>query len=495
MTLLKLVCFLRRFLTQHDYCKEELNAPKLPTNCDAHGEILYKTLRQLAQSDWSVSRRRIMRLTVILFGVILLCHRGQSSFFDSMPIVSQLKSLVQVIGGDADGARRTQENFLNTAAVVSQIKSAIHAAQGEKYAKNLEELANSLPVVGHVKGGVHIALGDEEKGVTIIKGATSSTGAVIGGIVAGPAGAVLGGTATDALITGIDSAVHQEFKPHGIVDYAANFDNKDVGEHFDVLAGIGLDVAGGAVAKKPSTRGNNKAGSLDGANLPDAPRRLEIPDEHKFGSDARRRVDNEEPTYRFNNEETVVNMYDDSHLDISVLRKSVNLDEYYQQRLEATDFREVNDVMRTDNCYLCTAAGMKDMTVTQLMERYNINSESISGVLSIDEILSLYKKIGWEKVGAFQVGNAAKFQNFLKNYLIPGGKPRTFALGLISKSRKHVAMIRAWNDVNLNSVRFLIVDYQLPLTHPQRFLTSFPLDFDQYIVFCNSFFCSMKSRK
>lgn len=30
---------------------------------------------------------------------------------DSVPLVSQLKSLVQVIGGDADGAKKTQENF------------------------------------------------------------------------------------------------------------------------------------------------------------------------------------------------------------------------------------------------------------------------------------------------------------------------------------------------------------------------------------------------
>ncbi|KAF6206720.1 hypothetical protein GE061_017956 [Apolygus lucorum] len=287
-----------------------------------------------------------MRLTVILFGVFLLCHQGQSSYFDSVPLVSQFKSLFQVIGGDADGAKRTQENFLNTAGVVSQIKSAIHAANGdyeaaretqEKYAKNLEELANSLPVVGHIKGGVHIALGEEEKGETIIKGATSSTGAVIGGL-AGPAGAVLGGAATDALITGVDSAVHDEFRPYGMIDYVANFDNKEAGEHFDVLAGIGLDVAGGAAAKKSSARSKNMAGSLDS---PDSPRRLDIPEEHRYGSEPRRRVDIEESVRRIDNEEPIHQTHD--NLDVSLRRNSVNLDEYYRKRLEPVDFREVND--------------------------------------------------------------------------------------------------------------------------------------------------------
>ena len=30
---------------------------------------------------------------------------------DSVPVVSQTKSLVQAISGDAEGARKTQENF------------------------------------------------------------------------------------------------------------------------------------------------------------------------------------------------------------------------------------------------------------------------------------------------------------------------------------------------------------------------------------------------
>ena len=45
---------------------------------------------------------------------------------DSIPVVSQVKSLVQVIDGDAEGARRTQENFSKIAPVVSQVRSLVH---------------------------------------------------------------------------------------------------------------------------------------------------------------------------------------------------------------------------------------------------------------------------------------------------------------------------------------------------------------------------------
>ena len=45
---------------------------------------------------------------------------------NSIPVISQVKSLVQVIGGDADGARRTQEEFSRTAPIVSQARSFAH---------------------------------------------------------------------------------------------------------------------------------------------------------------------------------------------------------------------------------------------------------------------------------------------------------------------------------------------------------------------------------
>ena len=45
---------------------------------------------------------------------------------DSIPVVSQVKSLVQVIGGDEEGALKTQENFQRTGPIASQINSLVH---------------------------------------------------------------------------------------------------------------------------------------------------------------------------------------------------------------------------------------------------------------------------------------------------------------------------------------------------------------------------------
>ena len=40
---------------------------------------------------------------------------------DSIPVVSQMKSLFQVIAGDAIGAKATQEHFARQAPIASQV--------------------------------------------------------------------------------------------------------------------------------------------------------------------------------------------------------------------------------------------------------------------------------------------------------------------------------------------------------------------------------------
>ena len=42
---------------------------------------------------------------------------------DSIPVVSQVKSLVLVIGGQAEEAKEVQENFARTGIIASQINS------------------------------------------------------------------------------------------------------------------------------------------------------------------------------------------------------------------------------------------------------------------------------------------------------------------------------------------------------------------------------------
>ena len=184
---------------------------------------------------------------------------------DWIPIVSQVKSLVQVIGGDAEGARRTQENFSKQCPVVSQVRSAVEAIGGDEeaarktqmeFVHNVSNFADGVPGVGHVKGAIHYAAGDTAGGDNAMKAASRTTGAIVGGagglIVGGPVGAVAGGIAgaatVDGITTGIDSAVHKEYRPAGYVDQVTKLveDPKNPGTWFDtafmgIADGLGDD--------------------------------------------------------------------------------------------------------------------------------------------------------------------------------------------------------------------------------------------------------------
>lgn len=56
------------------------------------------------------------------------------NFWDGVPVVSQAKSVVKLIAGDKEGARKTHENFLNQTPVVAQIKSLSHVIHGNSEA-------------------------------------------------------------------------------------------------------------------------------------------------------------------------------------------------------------------------------------------------------------------------------------------------------------------------------------------------------------------------
>ena len=152
---------------------------------------------------------------------------------DSIPVVSQIKSLVQVASGDEEGARNTQNNFLfnNKAPVFSQVSSAIHAIKGdhdkarqvqEEFAKEMlheaSVLADSIPLVGHVKGAIHYATGDTAGGDAAMKSASRNLGVIAGGtagfIGGGPfgavAGGIAGGAAMDGIINGMELAIYGE---------------------------------------------------------------------------------------------------------------------------------------------------------------------------------------------------------------------------------------------------------------------------------------------
>ena len=75
---------------------------------------------------------------------------------DALPVVSQVKSAVQWLWGDSEGAYETQVNFTKKFPVVSQVRSAGFALVGnQKEARKtqMEFLGNldGIPVVGHAK--------------------------------------------------------------------------------------------------------------------------------------------------------------------------------------------------------------------------------------------------------------------------------------------------------------------------------------------------------
>jgi len=114
----------------------------------------------------------------------------------------------------------------------------------------LSNVADNIPVVGHIKGTVHYISGDQEAGDKAMKDSSRATAVTAGGIggfcVAGPVGAVAGGlgagAAVDTAITGVDSAVHGKYRPHGNIKNVGNIvnDPSDV----SAWADLGMDVAG-----------------------------------------------------------------------------------------------------------------------------------------------------------------------------------------------------------------------------------------------------------
>jgi hypothetical protein len=226
----------------------------------------------------------------------------------SIPLISEVVTVGESVGkgiaaagcamvGDKNGAKKLREgaknawvDYTDRQPIAAGIKIGVLEANNdkdgankvrEKLKQSYEELADSTPVIGHVKGVVHYALGDKEHGDKCMKDA--SKGAVVaaataatGGAAAGVA-AVASGVAMDGIITGFDSAVHGEYKPHGQV--AAVTQAVKTGDPNDIvdaaLAPV-ADFAFGRAGKSGKTRaientlkdlGGKKKGQLQHHNL------------------------------------------------------------------------------------------------------------------------------------------------------------------------------------------------------------------------------------
>jgi len=174
-----------------------------------------------------------------------------------VPLVSQLKSLVQGLSGDLKAGDQTTINFLNEGIGPAQFRSLYYLITGDvdkaidiqkKFGQNLEPLLDSTPGLGHLKGAIHLLAGDNEHGWWALKQATTTTGSVAGAVLGGPLGAVAGHVATDGVISLVDWAVNgDQAQPHGLVDYGLTFGHRKAGEHFDALAGIVMNGITGSV--------------------------------------------------------------------------------------------------------------------------------------------------------------------------------------------------------------------------------------------------------
>ncbi len=196
---------------------------------------------------------------------------------NSIPVISQTKSIVQALAGDKEAARETQIDFLETCPVVSQGTSFYYWCKDDdeaarqtqiKFAHGLSNFADGFPAVGHVKGGIHYACGDKDCGDRAMKAASRTTGVIgggfVGGMLGGPVGGIAsgiaGGAAVDGMTTGIESALYNEYRPAGQVGTVTNIVNGEatVGEIFDGAAGVVFDGVAGYNAGKAGIKFRNR---------------------------------------------------------------------------------------------------------------------------------------------------------------------------------------------------------------------------------------------
>ena len=224
-----------------------------------------KLYSNLCLGNVMVLSNTIINVFILINGICfvfrksLICHLP-SNMVDYIPIISQVKSAVQAICGDEEGARKTQHKFTKSFPGISQVRGVVELAMGREEEaidtfKAGGAFLDGIPVVGHVKGVVHYACGDKEGGDAAMISSSRTTG-VIGGsvggfLVGGPVGAAAGGVAAGALMdsvtTVVDSAVHGETRTHGAINAVEQIcdDPKDVWRYADLVAIPATDAMAG----------------------------------------------------------------------------------------------------------------------------------------------------------------------------------------------------------------------------------------------------------
>mmetsp|Transcript_24154 Transcript_24154/g.24421 ORF Transcript_24154/g.24421 Transcript_24154/m.24421 type:complete len:499 (-) Transcript_24154:260-1756(-) len=156
----------------------------------------------------------------------LVRHCGETAVHSSCAVGNSVASKVC----------RNKEKVYRQAARESSHKAAESAKTlGKQSLELVDGISDGMPVVGHIKGGAMYALGYSERGERALKSATRTTAVITAGtsgfLVGGPGVAVgagvAAGAAVDGLYTGIDYAIHREYRPSGqIAAWTAVMDGK-----------------------------------------------------------------------------------------------------------------------------------------------------------------------------------------------------------------------------------------------------------------------------
>jgi hypothetical protein len=103
---------------------------------------------------------------------------------DCIPVVSQIKSVVQCGIGDWEGASTTQDNFTKQCIIVSQVRSVVEHIQGDEEAANdtievffqsTDAFLKKVPILGHARGCVAYLTGNKQVGDETMFQATKTT--------------------------------------------------------------------------------------------------------------------------------------------------------------------------------------------------------------------------------------------------------------------------------------------------------------------------------
>lgn len=168
-----------------------------------------------------------------------------------------------------DGAGNSWKEYSEKNLLAGFVNATAHKISGDdeeceriskKTLKSLEGFVDSVPVVGHVKGVGHYIAGDSEHGNQCMLGATRgaavlgaglATGGLGGGVVLGGLAGVGTGMTYDGTVSVIDSAIHDENRPHGMCAVLDDFQNdRDPNKVVDFSLAVVGDFATGAGGAK-----------------------------------------------------------------------------------------------------------------------------------------------------------------------------------------------------------------------------------------------------